>query len=148
MAKAAKEKWFDKRKEHRIKIQAKVEQKSIEKIAEKESDLAADIHSAAEELLAKIRLATEQLDICLVKEKRKYTRQVVDPNTKKVIYVDVEEERIKKDNSPDCEKRINKGELKQLASALKDLQTIQFAQGQNPNESNTITFIEDLEPDE
>ena len=144
------EKWVAQKKEQQTKIQQITNQKTAEKIAEKESDLAANINAAAEELLAKIRLATQQLDMCLVKEKRKYTRQVKDKNTGKTLYVDIEEERTKKEKpSNDTAGRINKAELKQLSSALKDLQTIQMLGKEGMgDQSQTITFVEDLEPDE
>ena len=148
-----KEKWVALKKEQQTKIQQKINQKTAEKIAEKESDLAANINSAAEELLQKIRLATQELDMCLVKEKRKYTRQVKDPETGKVIYVDVEEERTKVDSK--AEKRINKAELKQLASALKDLQAIHLGGAiDTPQEDTTVNLIfeaatpNDIESDE
>ena len=124
---ALKEKWNDKRKAQREIIGKKTEQKTAEKIAERESDLAARINSAAEELLEKIQEATKQLDMCLVKEKRKYTRKVLDPNTGKEIFVDVEEERTTQDKSNAGAKRINKSDLRQLTSALKEIQSIQLA---------------------
>lgn len=148
---AQKELWADKRKVQREKISEKTAQKTAEKLAEKESSLAADIHSAAEELLAKIREATKQLDMCLMKEKRKYTRQVKDPDTGKVVYVDIEEEK------PKTEKAnfINKGELKQLASALKDIQSIQaFGKEGAPIDAPTINITvtaatpDDMESDD
>lgn len=155
MQRAAKEKWVDKRKEHQSKIQARTEQKSIEKISDKQSDLLADINSAAENLLKKIQLATEQLDMCLVKEKRKYTRQLKDPDTGKFVDINFEEERTKVDKSENNPKRINTSELKQLTSALKDLQTIKtIGEGEVTNEAPNINITisaatpDDMENDE
>lgn len=150
--KAVKEKWFEKKKEQHNRIAKKTEQKTIDKIAEIESDLAAEINSAAFELLNKIKEATKQLDICLIKEKRKYTRQVINPETGKTMYVDIEEEKIREDETT---KRINKAELKQLASALKDIQAIQLGGiNDRPQEDRTVSIIfeaatpDDIEYDE
>ena len=150
--KAIKEKWFEKRKKQRIKTEAKTLQKTAEKIAEKESDRLARISAAADKLLEKIELATEQLDMYLMKDKRKYTQQVKDKNTGKTVYVDVEEEVPKSIRT----ERINKAELKQLASALKDLKEIQLVrndESSNTEESCGINIIvsaatpEDMEED-
>lgn len=150
--KGAKEKWVAQKKEQQAKIRQKTDQKTIDKIAENESDLAAEINSAAFELLQKIKEATKQLDICLIKEKRKYTRQVVNPETGKVMYVDIEEETTRKDEK---NKRINKAELKQLASALKDIQAIHLGGiSDRPQEDRTVSIIfeaatpDDIEYDE
>lgn len=153
---ATKEKWFERRQEQREKIIAKTEQKTAEKIAERESDLAANITKTAEELLAKLQLAIAEVDYCLVKEKRKYTRQVKDPETGKMIYVDVEEEetKVKKNKHREAiRERINKAELKQLTSALKDIQTIQLqgkgeATAETPNINITISAATPMEEDE
>ena len=113
--------------------------------------MAAEINSAAKELVEKIKEATRQLDKCLIKEKRKYTRQVYDPQQKKMIYVDIEEEKPRMEDS----EYISKAELKQLASALKDIQTIQMLgkeelPTESPNISITISAAtpEDMESDE
>lgn len=123
MEKAAKEKWTEKRKKQRSKINEKTEQKTAEKIAEKESDLAADIHSAATELLKKLTVAIEQTDLYIEKTKTKIPRQVKDKKSGEIYTAWQEEESIrlsKKDG-------INIASVKQLASALKDLQSIQMA---------------------
>lgn len=130
MARAAKEKWFDKRKERRIKIQAKTEQKTIEKISDKESDLAADIYSAANELLKKLNIAIQQTDIYIEKTKTKVPKKVQDKNTGEIYTAWQEEEsiRLKQKNG------INVASVKQLASALKDLQSIQLAGQEAPTQ--------------
>ena len=132
-----KEKWVEQRKKQQTKIQHETNRKTIEKLAEKESDLVVSINSAAEELLKKIQLATEQLDVYLQKDKRKYTRKAIDPETGKTIYVDVEEEVLK----PVTKEKINAVGLKQLASALKDIQSIQLAgKGEVEQESPSINI--------
>lgn len=135
-----KEKWVAQRKEQQTKIALITNQKTVEKIAEQQSDLAAEINSAAKELVAKIKQATQQLDKCLMKEKRKYTRQVKDPQTGKTIYVDVEEEKPKIEQYD----YISKAELKQLASALKDIQSIQMLGNGDSNDNEAVTFIDDM----
>lgn len=135
--KARKEKWFAKKKEQHEKITEKTLQKSAEKLAEAEANRLLKISNAADKLLEKIELATEQLDLYLAKDKRKYTKQVKDKKTGKTVYVDVEEEipkSVKVEN-------LNKGDLKKLASALKDLKDIQFtADEDKPQESPNINI--------
>lgn len=150
MARAAKEKWFDKRKEQRSKIQAKTEQKSIEKISEQESDLAANINSAANELLQKLTIAIQQTDLYIEKTKTKVPTKVQDKDGKIYdAYKESEEIRLSKKDG------INVSSVKQLASALKDLQAIQFAgKGETTQEPPNINItvsaatLEDIESDE
>lgn len=134
---ATKEKWFDQRKVQREKISQKTEQKAVEILAQKEADRLLRISNAADELLAKLELATKQLDIILVKNKKKYKTQVVDPNTKELTDVYVEEETPKSVGI----KQIDRVGLKQLASTLKDLRDIQFKQEEEkPQEPATINI--------
>jgi hypothetical protein len=151
MARAAKEKWFDKRKERRSKIDAKTEQKTVEKIAEQESDLAANIHSAANELLKKINIAIQQTDLYIEKTKVKAPTKVRD-ETGRLIPAFMEKE------SVDLKQKdgINLNSVKQIASALKDLQALQMNGKEEPNGDNkpkiNITIRaatpEDMEGDE
>ena len=152
MARAAKEKWFEKRKEQRSKIQAKTEQKTAEILAEKEAQRLLRISAAADKLLAKVEKAIEESDVYLAKDKRKYRRFVTDKTTNRQIPVDIEEEELKSVKL----KRIDKAGLKQIASTLKDLRDIQFAKEEEttnepPNINITIsaaTPIEENEVDE
>lgn len=144
-------KWYEKKKEQHEKISAKTRQKAAEKIAEKEANRMARISDAADELLEKIRLATQQIDTYLAKDKRKYTKQVKDKATGKLIYVDVEEEQIKSVKTD----RIDKAGLKQIASALKDLKDIQLVNDEekvdespNINISIVAATPDDSESDE
>ena len=149
--KARKEQWFEKRKKQHDKIAEKTRQKSAEKLAEAEADRLIRISNAADKLLEKIELATEQLDLYLAKDKRKYTQQVKDKKTGKTVYVDVEEEvpkSVKVEN-------LNKGDLKKLASALKDIKDIQFIADEdkpqeNPNINITVVAAtpDDMEDEE
>lgn len=149
--KARKEKWVLKRKEQQNKISEKVLQKTAENLAEKEANRMARISDAADELLEKIRLATQQIDVYLAKDKRKYTQQVRDKTTGKVLYVDVEEEKVKSVKTD----RIDKAGLKQIASALKDLKDIQLVNDEekvdespNINISIVAATPDDSESDE
>ena len=119
---AVKEKWYEKRKEQHNKINTKIQQKTADILAEQEAQRLLKISTAADKLLEKIELAIEQVDMYLAKDKLKYTNVAKDKKTQKPIYVDVEEENIKTVRT----ERINKAELKQIASALKDLRDIQF----------------------
>lgn len=140
---ATDEKWFEKRKKQRGKIEQKLEQKTAEKIAEKEADRIVRVQKAADKLLEKIELATEQLDLFLAVDKRKYSRNVVDSNTGKSTKVFIEEEAPKSVQL----RHTDIAKLKQLTSALKDLKDIQYVKDDSTVEDDKITFVEDL-PDE
>lgn len=141
MQRAAKEKWFDKRKEQRSKIQAKTEQKTAEKLAEAEANRLLRISAAADRLLEKIEEATEQLDQFIVTNKvRQKEVQYVSAEAgfgkpKKEIIKEVEDKRVVKAN------HLDRQGLKQLASALKDLRDIQFTQGQGEEQKDTSINI-------
>ena len=148
---AVAEKWFDKKKEQHNKIEMKTQQKSVEKISDKNSDLAADIYSAATELLQKLNKAIEQTDLYIEKTKTKVPKKVQDKKTGEIYTAWREEEdiRLKKKNG------INVSSVKQLASALKDLQAIQLAStGEQSQESSNINITiaaaspDDIENDE
>lgn len=148
---AREERWREKREEQRKKIAKKLQEKTAENLAEKEANRMARISDAADELLEKIRLATQQLDMYLAKDKRKYTQQVRDKTTGKVLYVDVEEEKVKSVKTD----RIDKAGLKQIASALKDLKDIQLVNDEekvdespNINISIVAATPDDSESDE
>lgn len=150
MAKAAKEKWFDKRKEQRSKIQEKTEQKTAEKIAEKESDLAANIYSAANELLRKLNIAIEQTDLFIERTKIKAPTKVKDKQGNiRDAFMEKEEISLNQKDG------INLESVRQIAGALKDLQSIQFAAqngtaAENPNINIVISAAtpDDIESDD
>lgn len=134
---AIKEKWFNKRKEQREKISIKTDEKSAEKLAEAEANRLLKISNAADKLLEKIELATEQLDLYLEKTKVKAPVKVKDKKTGEIQDAFQEKETFnvsKKD-------RIDRAGLKQIASALKDLKDIQFtADEDKPQESPNINI--------
>lgn len=123
--------WVKHREEQRKTIGIKLAQKTAEKIVEKESDRMARINEVADKLIDKIEEATQQLDIFVAKNKQKSCsengRQVTEelPKAVKTGVVDAKN-------------------LKQLASALRDIREIQFNQSDN-DVSENITFVEDLE---
>lgn len=146
---AVAEKWFEEKKKQHNKIETKTQQKTADLLAQREANRLLRISNAADRLLEKIEEATEQLDQFIVtnKVKQKEVKYVRDNagfgKPQKEIVKEVEDKRVVKAGHLD---RLG---LKQLASALKDLRDIQFEQEQkNPDENNTITFVEDLEPDE
>lgn len=134
---ASREKWTELRKVQREKIGKKTAEKTAEKISEQEADLAANIHSAANELLRKLNIAIQQTDIYIEKTKTRVPKKVKDKKTGEVYTAWKEEEEIrlsKKDG-------INASTVKQLASALKDLQSIQLAgREEQVTESPTINI--------
>lgn len=152
---AVKEKWFELRKKQRNIIQKKTEQKTAEKLAEREANRLLRISNAADKLLEKIEIATEQLDqfITISKVKQKEVKYVKDKagfgKPEKEIIKEVEDKRVVKAD------HLDRMGLKQLASALKDLRDIQFTQNEEkPQETPTINImvspatLEDVEGDE
>lgn len=153
--KAREEKWFEKRKEQHDKIAEKTIQKTAEKLAEKEANRLLRISNAADKLLEKIELATEQLDQFIVTNKLKQKEVLyVDDKAgfgkpKKEVIKEIEDKKIIKADHLD---RLG---LKQLTSALKDLRDIQFTKDEekeqeNPNINITISAatLDDIESDE
>ena len=134
---AVKEKWYEKKKEQHNKIAIKTQQKSAEKLAEAEANRLLKISNAADKLLEKIELATEQLDLYLEKTKVKAPVKVKDKKTGEIQDAFQEKETFnvsKKD-------RIDRAGLKQIASALKDLKDIQFTTDEDkPQESPNINI--------
>nr|DAZ12950.1 MAG TPA: Protein of unknown function (DUF1804) [Caudoviricetes sp.] len=127
---AKKEEWVEKRKKQHDKINAKIEQKTVEKIAEIESSRIVRINAAADKLLAKLERATEELDTYLVKNKKKvrdieYNYEVGKPS--KEIIAEDEEIAVVSGN-------IDRAGLKQLTAALKDLADISNS-GDEPDAS-------------
>ena len=92
---AIKEGWFEKRKIQRDKISLKTEQKTVEKISDKQSDLAADIYDAANELLKKINIAIEQTDLYIERTKMRVPKKVKDKTTGESFTAWQEEEKIR-----------------------------------------------------
>ena len=148
--KARKEKWFEKKKMQHEKIAEKTLQKSAEKIIEQESDLASEINSAAVELLSKLRIAIQQTDVFIERTKLKVPKKVKDEKTGETYTAWQENENIKLSKKDG----MNAATIKQLASALKDLQAVQIgAKGESVQESPNINITisaatqEDLEED-
>lgn len=152
---ALKEKWFERRKIQREKIGEKIGQKTAEKLAEAEANRLLRISNAADKLLEKIEIATEQLDQFIVANKVKQRElEYVDDKAgfgkpKKEIIKEVEDRRIVKADHLD---RLG---LKQLTSALKDLKDIQFTKDEEkeietPNICINISAAtaDDIESDE
>lgn len=133
--------WVAQKKEQQTKIQKKTNQKTAEKIAEQESDLAADINSAANELLKKLNIAIAQTDLYIERTKTRVPKKVRDKKTGEEYTAWQEEESIKLSKKDG----INVSSLKQLTSALKDLQSIQLGMGSdNTEDEQSIMFVEDI----
>lgn len=119
---ASKEKWFDKRKEQREKIGAKTAQKTAEKIAEQESDLAANIYSAANELLEKLKIAIAQTDTFIEKTQLRVPKKVKDKATGETYTAWQTEEQIRLTQK---EGFINIENVLKLTNAIRSLQSVQ-----------------------
>ena len=119
---ALKEKWFDKRKEQREKISAKTAQKVAEKIAEQESDLAANIYSAANELLEKLKIAIAQTDTFIEKTQLRVPKKVKDKVTGETYTAWQTEEQIRLTQKEGC---INIDNVLKLTNAIRSLQAVQ-----------------------
>lgn len=117
---AIREGWFEKRKEQHNKIATKTEQKTVEKIAERESDLAANINSAANELLEKLKIAIEQTDLYIERTTTKVPKKVRDKTSGEVFTAWQQEENIRLEKK----EGINLDSTLKIANALKTLQTI------------------------
>lgn len=140
---AAKEKWYDLRQEHRDKLIQNVDKKTIEKLADRESDRLVRIQAVTDKLIDKIEALTEQLDLCLARDKRIYY-QVVKDKSGNEVKVRVEEDAPKSIRLD----MIDTARLKQLTGALKDLRDIQFTKQNEDEIAEGITFVEDLPDDE
>lgn len=137
---AVAEKWFEKRKEQHNKIATKTEQKTVEKIAEKNSDLDCEIYNAKVKLLGKIYEAIEQTDLFIERTKIKAPTRVRDKQGT-VINAFMEKEEInlssKSVKTANGENRagINLDSLAKITGMIKDLQTMQ-SQGKNEATAN------------
>ena len=139
--KGTKEKWVEKKKKQHAIIQQKTNQKTADKIAEQESDLAANINKAANELLNKLNIAIAQTDLYIEKTKMRVPKKVRDKKTGEEYTAWQEEESIRLTQKDG----INVSSLKQLTSALKDLQLIQLGMGgDNTEDEQSIMFVEDI----
>ena len=148
---AVKEEWNKKKKEQHNKITTKTQQKTIEKLAEKEANRFARISDAADKLIEKIELATEQLDLYLERTKVKTPVKIQNEKTGQILDAFRENEIL----NVAKKERIDRAGLKQLASALKDLKDIQFlAKEEATQEDTTVNIIfeaatyEDIEKDD
>lgn len=133
---AIKEKWFEKRKEQHNKIATRTEQKSIEKISDKQSDLAAEINSAATELLKKINIAIEQTDLFIERTKIKAPTKVRDASGNlRDAFMEKEEINLRHKDG------INLDSVRQIASVLKDIQALQVTGKANDTTVNNKPSI-------
>jgi len=139
---AAKEKWYELRKKQRAEIVQITDKKTADRISDREADRLVRMQAVTEKLIDKIEQLTEQLDLCLARDKRIYYQEAKDKSGKSVR-VRVEED------APRSVKldMIDTARLKQLTGALKDLRDIQFTKQSEEEIADGITFVEDL-PDE
>lgn len=135
---AVAEKWFDKKKEQHNKIEIKTQQKTVEKISEQQSDLAANINKAANELLEKLNIAIQQTDLFIERTKIKAPTKVKDKQGNiRDAFMEKEEISLSKKDG------INLEAVKQIAGALKDLQAMTTSgkeKGETSNEPPSINI--------
>lgn len=134
----AKEKWVEQREEQRAKIKLRTNQKTVEKISEQESDLAVSINRAATELLNKLNVAIQQTDLFIERTKTRVPKKVQDKKTGEIYTAWQEEESIRLSQKDG----INLSSVKQITSALRDLQAMQFTTREEvPAEEATVNII-------
>lgn len=152
---AVADKWFEKKKEQHNKIEIKTQQKSAEKLAEKEANRLMRISNAADRLLEKIEEATEQLDQFIITNKVR--QKEIEYEYGEAGYGKVKKETVKEGENRKVIKadHLDRMGLKQLTSALKDLRDIQFKQEEEkPQDSPNINITvmaatpEDMEGDD
>ena len=136
----SKEGWVEKRIEQHKKISVVTEQKTIEKIAEKQADLQSRFLDIGNKLLDKIEASINQSQQVVVNDKRRYVTYAIDPQTGKETKVDMEETVPRSRETG----KINKSDLKQIASALKDLKDILTNKDEEKAESPNINIL--IEP--
>ena len=131
------ENWVELKEKSLSKISTKIEQKTVEKIADAESDRISRMNKAADRLLEKIEEATEQLNNHLVKNKRKTkvieykNNQRPDKPTKEIIDELEEAEFVAGD--------IDRMGLKMVVGALKDLKDI--VKGDNESDLDNLDKV-------
>ena len=138
---AVADKWFEKKKEQHNKIEIKTQQKSADKLAEREANRLLRISNAADRLLAKIEEATEQLDQFIITNRVK--QKEVEYEYGEAGYGKVKKETIKEGENRKVIKadHLDRAGLKQLTSALKDLRDIHFTQEEEkPQETPNISI--------
>ena len=143
---ATKEKWFEKRKIQRDKISVKTEQKTIEKIAEQESDLAANINSAANELLEKLKIAIAQTDLYIERTKTRVPKKVRDKETGAEYTAWQEKEEINLTQK----EGVNLESVSKIANTLKTLHSLQTKDKDDPvqNEAPVSIIFEAATPND
>lgn len=148
---ALKEKWVKRRKAQREKISTKTERLTAEKLAQAEAKRLIEISKAADELVKKIKIATEQLDQFIVTTRVKEKKIEYDTNGR------IEKETTEENADKKVVKTeyLDKNAIKQLTGALKDLKDIQLTRGEETTqEDRTVNIIfeaakpEDIEGDE
>ncbi len=129
--------WKEKKVQKEYKKSTKIVEKVIEKESEKEAKKILQVKDVANDLLDKISKANEELNVHLAKSKKKVRQAVYDKNTNKIIKEAVkEEEEIK--SYIDI---IDRKGLKELTSALKDLNDILNNKSNDDNSTQSLAEI-------
>lgn len=112
--------WNENKKEKQLQKSCKTVEKVIEKEAEKEAQQIADIKSIANDLALNIIKANSQLEIYIIKNKKKTKKVKYDYKVSKPS----EEETTEEEQIETMQGIIDRQGLKMLTSALKDLNDI------------------------
>lgn len=117
---ARKEKWTEQRKCQRDRIIAKTSQKTAEKIADQEASRIARLLSLADRLADKIEQAIEEADKYTTEDKTRMTSVTYNALNQPIVTMSAETTKLKI-----LAGAIDKGGLKKISAALKDVRDIQ-----------------------
>lgn len=132
--------WKDKKRQKEDKKATKIIEKVIEKETEKEAQQIADIKAIANDLALKIIQANSELNMHIARNKRKIKTTLYDYNVNKPAKETITEtEEIK--SYTDI---IDRKGLKELTSALKDLNDILSNKSEEGNSNEKVQIINDL----
>lgn len=125
--------WKEKKRQKEDEKNTKIIEKTIEKESEKEAQQIVDIKSIANDLALNIIQANKELNQHIVRNKTKTKKLTYDLFTSKVATEEIEE----KENVDSYISLIDRQGLKQLTSALKDLNDI-LNNKQDENNGETL----------
>ncbi len=132
--------WNEKKVQKECEKSSKTIEKVIEKESTKEAEKIANVKDTAEELLRKINVSITELDKYFAKSSKKTKTVEFDYKVNKASKEVTEEET----TIQEFYSIIDKSGLKQLTSALKDINDILNNNGQNPNDKSYLDELEQV----
>lgn len=121
---AKNEKWKDERIRHRDNVGAKLRQKTVDVIVQKEARIIDRKYALSEKLLDKMEKAIEELDLLMVTNKKRI--RTIEYNDNTAVGKPTKETIDDTETILQMASIIDRAGLKQLASALKDIKDIQM----------------------